>query len=176
MIKKLRQLLTGIVISAVCYLPAAQADVILHAFNWEYSEVAAKAQEIANLGYKKVLVSPAYKSSGNEWWGRYQPQDYRVIDNPLGDTNDFQAMIQALQSVGVETYADIVFNHMANEAWLRSDLNYPGTLVLDEYAQNASYYNSIKLFGDLTDNLIAPWDFHDPGCITDWNNPGHVQY
>lgn len=173
---RLRKFFTSLAFSVACYMPVAQADVILHAFNWEYSEVAAKAQEIANLGYKKVLVSPAYKSSGNEWWGRYQPQDYRVIDNPLGDTNDFQAMINALQAAGVETYADIVFNHMANEAWLRSDLNYPGSIVLDEYAQNMSYYDSIKLFGDLTDNLIAPWDFHDPGCITDWDNPGHVQY
>lgn len=174
--QKLRKFLSGMLFSVVCYLPSAQADVILHAFNWEYSEVAAKAQEIANLGYKKVLVSPAYKSTGGEWWSRYQPQDYRVIDNPLGDTQDFQSMVQALQSVGVETYADIVFNHMANEAWLRSDLNYPGSIVLDEYAQDLTYYNSIKLFGDITDNLIAPWDFHAAGCITDWNNPGHVQY
>jgi len=39
----------------------SSADVILHAFNWQYDDVTARAQEIADLGYKKVLVSPAYK-------------------------------------------------------------------------------------------------------------------
>ena len=62
---------------------SASASVMLHAFNWNYSEIEAKASEIAELGYKKVLVSPPYKSSGDQWWARYQPQDYRVIDSPL---------------------------------------------------------------------------------------------
>ncbi|MER2493443.1 alpha-amylase family protein [Catenovulum sediminis] len=152
------------------------AETILHAFNWTYDEVEQKAQEIANLGYKKVLVSPAYKSSGSEWWSRYQPQDLRVIDSPLGDTNDFKDMINALSAHGVDVYADIVLNHMANESWKRSDLNYPGTDVLNEYAANYNYYNSIKLFGDINYNYLGAGDFHPAGCITDWNDPGHVQY
>ncbi|WP_234418398.1 hypothetical protein [Dongshaea marina] len=36
----------------------AKADVILHAFNWKYSEVTRKADEIKNAGYKEVLISP----------------------------------------------------------------------------------------------------------------------
>jgi hypothetical protein len=27
-----------------------------------------------------VLVAPPLKSEGSAWWARYQPQDYRVID------------------------------------------------------------------------------------------------
>lgn len=154
----------------------AHSDVILHAFNWSYDEVALKANEIASLGYKKVLVSPAYKSTGNEWWARYQPQDIRVIDNPLGDTDDFKNMVNALASQGVDVYADIVFNHKANESWKRSDLNYPGSDVLTEYASNANYYNQQKLFGDLTNNYLGSGDFHAPGCISDYNNRGEVQY
>ena len=45
------------------YTPAVRAAVILHAFNWSYEEVGNKAQEIANLGYKKVLVAPPLKSN-----------------------------------------------------------------------------------------------------------------
>ena len=153
----------------------ASADAILHAFNWSYDEVAGKASEIASLGYKKVLVSPAYKSSGNEWWARYQPQDYRVIDNPLGDTTDFKEMITTLKSHGLEVYADIVFNHMANETWKRSDLNYPGTEVLAEYAADTDINNK-TIFGDVSDNFLGAGDFHPEGCITDWNDAGHVQY
>ncbi|WDE13760.1 alpha-amylase family protein [Thalassomonas haliotis] len=154
----------------------ASADAILHAFNWTYDDVAAKASEIAALGYKKVLVSPAYKSEGNEWWARYQPQDLRIIHSPLGDTTDFKEMIAALKSRGVETYADIVLNHMANESYKRSDLNYPGAAVLSTYAAGSAYYNNIKLFGDLSDNQFGTGDFHPAGCITDWGDAGHVQY
>jgi len=152
------------------------ADTILHAFNWTYDDVASKAQEISDLGYDKVLVSPAYKSSGNKWWARYQPQDLRLIDSPLGDTNDFKDMVAALNAKGVETYADIVLNHMANEAGKRSDLNYPGTEVLSSYAENSSYYNSLTLFGDLQHGWLGENDFHAAGCISNYNNPGDVQY
>ncbi len=170
----------AIAVSAIALTTAvtsntASADTILHAFNWEYDEVAQKAQEIADLGYKKVLVSPAYKSTGDQWWARYQPQDIRVIDNPLGDTNDFKAMVNALKSKGVETYADIVFNHMANEASQRSDLNYPGAAVLAEYAATPTLSENIKLFGDITDNFLAAHDFQAPGCITDYTNVHQVQ-
>lgn len=166
--------LIAVILSSVAL--TASADVILHAFNWRYDEVRSKAQEIANLGYKQVLVSPAYKSTGSAWWARYQPQDYRVIDNPLGDTNDFRSMVQALNARGVQVYADIVFNHMANEAAQRSDLNYPGASVLSEYASNTNYFNGIKLFGNLSNNFLSAGDFHPAGCIQNYSNPGEVQY
>ncbi len=124
----------------------------------------------------KVLISPALKSSGNEWWARYQPQDLRVIDSPLGNKTDLQKLIKTLQDFGVEVYADVVFNHMANEFWKRSDLNYPGSEVLASYTNQAYYYQHQKLFGDLSHNLFSHYDFHPEGCITDWGNPGHVQY
>ena len=160
----------------------SHADVILHAFNWRYDEVTNKAQEIAELGYKKVLVSPAYKSTGNAWWARYQPQDYRIIDNPLGDSNEFKTMVQALKTQGVETYADIVFNHMANEQWKRSDLFYPGTELLHDYLADFNYINSITLYGDVKKGLFSARDFHGtfdqggPKCISNYHNVGDVQY
>ncbi len=92
------------------------ANVILHAFDWKYADIAQRAAEISALGYGSVLVSPPMKSEQDErWWLRYQPQDYRVIENALGNTTDFKAMVAALNRVGVFTYVDVVFNHMANE-------------------------------------------------------------
>ncbi|KLD77295.1 hypothetical protein Y886_16675 [Xanthomonas hyacinthi DSM 19077] len=85
---------------------------------------------IAAAGYRKVMVAPAYRSQGSAWWARYQPQDMRVIDHPLGATEDFASMVQAPADVGVETHADVALNHMANEAATRPDLNYPGSAVL----------------------------------------------
>ncbi|MCY7296564.1 alpha-amylase family protein [Alteromonas sp. a30] len=173
---KLKAVAVGVTASFAVVSTSSSADVILHAFNWTYDEVASKASEIANLGYKKVLVSPAYKSTGSQWWARYQPQDYRVIDNPLGDTNDFKAMINALKARGVDVYADIVFNHMANESAIRSDLNYPGSNVLSQYSSSSSYYNSITMFGNISNNLFGSGDFHAPGCISNYSDPGEVQY
>lgn len=153
----------------------AQADVILHAFNWKYSDVTARAAAIQSAGYKIVLVAPAHKSSGNEWWSRYQPQDYRVINHSLGDKTSFQAMINALTSRGIRVYADVVLNHKANESWKRSDLNYPGSEVLATYASNSSYWNNQRLFGNLANNYLGAGDFGQNACINNYSDVWQVQ-
>ena len=61
--------------------------------------MTANANQIAEAGYKKVLVAPAMKSSGTQWWARYQPQDLRTIDSPLGNKQDLAAMIAALNQI-----------------------------------------------------------------------------
>ena len=159
--------LAFLVLAAIA-APAAQADAILHAFNWRYADVQARADQIRDAGYRIVLVSPAYKSEGNAWWARYQPQDFRLIHNPLGDTTAFRNMVTALQQRGIRVYADIVMNHMANEAFKRSDLNYPGSAVLSTYARNTAYYNGIRLFGDLRNNVLSGNDFGPARCIVDY--------
>lgn len=153
----------------------ARADVILHAFNWPYPEVEARADQIQSAGYAAVLVSPPLRSQGDAWWARYQPQDYRVIDNPLGDTQDFVAMSAALQARGIRVYADIVINHMANEAGIRDDLSYPGQAVLDAYAADPDYYEAQRLFGDLSSNFLGAADFGPAQCITDYGSVFQVQ-
>jgi alpha-amylase len=154
---------------------SAQADVILHAFNWKYSDVTARATAIQNAGYKIVMVAPAYKSSGSQWWARYQPQDQRLIEHPLGDTGTFKTMVTTLQQKGIRVYADVLLNHMANEAGIRSDLNYPGQSLLNAYAGNTSKYNALKLYGDLRYNYLSASDFGPKVCITDYNNTYQVQ-
>ena len=147
-------LLFGLLTCLLSIIPLSQANTILHAFNWRYSEVTDKAGEIARLGYKMVLVSPPLKSAGEEWWARYQPQDYRIIENPLGNTTDFKKMAQNLYKAGVTVYAEIVLNHMANESSERSDLSFPGKSVLDQYNSNPYLYSTLRLFGDLSTDIF----------------------
>lgn len=168
-----RALLTALALLLVT--ANVQADVILHAFNWPYATVEARAKQIADAGYRKVLVAPAYRSEGSAWWARYQPQDIRLIDNPLGDTIAFRRMVQALANNGVETYADIVFNHMANEAATRSDLNYPGSAVLAQYAANPGRYDALRLFGTLQSNFLGASDFGPGQCITNYDDAFQVR-
>lgn len=155
------------------------SNVILHAFDWPYALVTARAKQIAETGYKSVLVSPAmasYKSEhGTPWWQRYQPQDYRIIDNQLGNKQDFIEMINTLAAFDIFVYVDVVFNHMANESMQRSDLQYPSTLQLQEYAQDHDYYQQQRLFGDLSQPLFQAEDFVEAFGIQDWEDIWQVQ-
>ncbi len=154
-------------------------DVILHAFDWPYSLVAKRASEIHQAGYKAVLVSPPMKSAknnkGTEWWQRYQPQDYRVIDNQLGDTQSFHHMVDVLKALGVHVYADVVFNHMANESKRRLDLQYPSSECMKEYQKASRYYSKQVLFGDLSEPLFSEDDFVEAFGIKDWKDKWQVQ-
>ncbi|KUE81128.1 alpha-amylase [Aeromonas schubertii] len=165
-----------LVAASLLTAPLAQADVILHAFNWKYADITAQADAIKAAGYKMVLVSPPLKSSGNEWWARYQPQDLRLIDNPLGNKQAIEQLITAMSARGIAVYADVVLNHMANETWKRPDLNYPGQELLGQYAANPTYFERQKLFGDLGQNFLSGGDFHPEGCISNWNDPYNVQF
>jgi alpha-amylase len=155
-------------------------DVILHAFDWPYQLVAKRAKQIAQAGYKAVLVSPPIKSemhkNGTPWWQRYQPQDYRVIENQLGDTHDFKKMVASLEAYDLWPYIDVVFNHMANESQIRADLQYPSDAVMKRYAKNPSYYRDIALFGDLSTPLFDENEFFEAFGIHDWHDPWQVQH
>lgn len=155
------------------------SNVILHAFDWPYALVTERAAQIAAMGYKSVLVSPAmasYKNEqGTQWWQRYQPQDYRVIDNQLGNKQDLTAMIEALKAFDILVYVDVVFNHMANESAQRSDLQYPSATQLQEYAKHSDYYQQQRLFGDLSESLFQADDFVEAFGIKDWEDIWQVQ-
>ncbi|MCK6263750.1 alpha-amylase family protein [Vibrio sp. ZSDE26] len=155
------------------------ANVILHAFDWPYALVGERAKAISEGGYKSVLVSPPMKSlvhpEGTEWWQRYQPQDYRVIENQLGDTHDFVSMVEALAKFNIHIYVDVVFNHMANESSIRSDLQYPNQADLNRYQADSDYYESLRLFGDLSTPIFDEDDFVDAFGIKDWRDKWEVQ-
>lgn len=156
-----------------------KANIILHAFDWSYAAVAKNAQKMSEMGYHSVLVSAPMKSfkheNGTDWWQRYQPQDYRIIDNQLGNTHDFSNMIKQLAKYDINVYADIVFNHMANEAYKRSDLQYPSATDMQEYKDRKSEYQSLLLFGDLSKPLFVETHFVDGFGIKDWKNCWEVQ-
>ena len=174
--RRVPHLVVLLVLAAAGLLPGTVgAEAILHAFNWRYAEVEARAAEIRGLGYAGVLVAPPLKSEGSAWWARYQPQDYRVIDHPLGDTEAFERMSAALEVRGLKLYADLVLNHMANESGQRADLNYPGSRVRSVYAANPTRWARQRLFGDLSTELFVTGDFNPAFCIQNYNNVTEVQ-
>jgi len=97
--------------------PARGAEpplAIFHAFDQAFADVETFVCELARQGYSHVQVAPAQKSNpSEEWWARYQPVDYGVIEGKGSDT-DLRRLVSTAHSCGVKVVADVVFNHMAD--------------------------------------------------------------
>ena len=121
----------------------AKAGVIYQAFNMRFRDIKAQLPELQNLGYTYIQVSPPQKSNPSpEWWARYQPIDYTVIDSPLGTEKELKELINAAHSQKMKIIIDVVLNHMANYGDYTKILKYP---------------------------RFSPQDFHPKSCI-DYNN------
>src|ERR671932_1259415 len=78
---------------------SAKAGVIYQAFNMRFRDIKAQLPELQNLGYTYIQVSPPQKSNPSpEWWARYQPIDYTIIDSPLGNEKELKELINAAHS------------------------------------------------------------------------------
>jgi alpha-amylase len=137
-------------------------NVILHAFNWPFADIEQAAAEIKDLGYSGVLISPPGFSEGEQWYDRYQPLDYRIIQSPLGDLKSLKQMIGVLKETGLSLFVDIVFNHMAYRP--DENLDYPGESLLARYHSESSFKEN-KIFGNLDENLFSKQEFNQEGCI-----------
>lgn len=108
--------------------PAFEAPcpgLLLQAFNMPFDQVAGRLHQWSQRGVTGVVISPPQLSSPEpDWWGRYQPVDYSVIDGPLGNRNALEQLFVAARSEGVDVYVDAVINHMADVRAL-PDLSYP---------------------------------------------------
>lgn len=106
--------------------PAAEQPVaIFHAFDQSFADVKAFVCALADQGYSHVQVTPAQKSNPSpEWWARYQPVDYAVIEGK-GSEADLRSLVARAHECGVKVLADVVFNHMAALPEFAS-LDFPG--------------------------------------------------
>ena len=128
----------------------AKADVIYHAFNMPFQEVKAKLPEIKAQGYTYIQISPPQKSNpSSEWWGRYQPLDFEVLDSPLGNEKDLKELIAGAHQQGEKIIVDVVLNHMAD---------YPPYSTTLEYPQ------------------FSPQDFHSKDCISNYDDRYQVTH
>ena len=102
-----------------------QPIAIFHAFDQPFSDVTGFVCDLPGQGYTHVQISPAQKSNPtDQWWGRYQPVDYKVIEGK-GSKAELKSLVGKAHSCGMKVIADVVFNHMANMDEYR-DLNFPG--------------------------------------------------
>lgn len=137
-------------------IPKVANDVILQLFNWPFQMITEEMPLLAELGYGQIHVSPPNLTiSSDQWWGRYQPVDYRLIDGPLGNEAQFKAMIDTAHQYGIRILIDVVLNHTANES----------------FPSSPSATRLVEQLGP----LFTPQDYHPEACITDYNNPFQVR-
>jgi alpha-amylase len=155
-------------------------NVTLHAFNWRYTEIIDNLESIQKAGYGAILIPPPLYSepSGDQWWQRYQPKDYRVLLSYLGGKRDLERLLAACHdgTPRLQVYADLVINHMANED--RVDrFDFPGAAELERYQQQPEQYEENRLYGDLSQGLFSWFNFNNAGEIEggEWSERGAVQ-
>ncbi len=92
-------------------------NVIVQMFNVPFNEITKQLAQLDDIGYSYIVISPPQKShSSTDWWGRYQPVDFTVIDGPLGNAYELQNLCESAKNHGIKIIADAVLNHMCNEA------------------------------------------------------------
>jgi len=91
-------------------------DVVVHLFEWKWTDVEKECTWLATHGYCAVQLSPANEhriitDPPFPWYQRYQPVSYR-LHSRSGNETEFRRMINTCLAVGVRVYVDGVFNHM----------------------------------------------------------------
>jgi alpha-amylase len=85
-----------------------------------WQDVAAKAKDLAAAGITALWLPPAYKGSGGGFDVGYSVYDLfdlgefnqkGSVRTKYGTRAEYLAAIQALHAVGIQVYADCVFNH-----------------------------------------------------------------
>ena len=103
-------------------LDKACDGLILHCWNWSYSNIKSSMADIAAAGYTSLQTSPVQmpKDAGSDnqgnWWKVYQPTTLSMVENHpwFGSKSDFKAMCDEAEKYGIKVIVDIVANHMAN--------------------------------------------------------------
>ena len=96
----------------------AEDGLTLHACNWTYEQVRTNLKDIADAGFKNVLLMPVQqpKSNGSAWWAFYQPLSFSIGDkSPLGSKEELIRLCDEAEEYGICILADLVLNHMAND-------------------------------------------------------------
>ncbi len=90
-----------------------QQGVILHCFDWKYSDITANLSNIAAAGFTAVQTSPAQTNyTGTTSWSTlYRPRDTQIGANTLGTETDLASLCTEAHKLGIKVIVDVVANH-----------------------------------------------------------------
>lgn|GEM_PF-651158 len=102
-----------------------QDGVILHCFDWKYSDIKEELPQIAKAGFSAVQTSPVQPAAGTgPWYWLYQPLSFTVAENgDLGTRDELKELCDAAEQYGIKVIVDVVANHLAGDHdTIQSDL------------------------------------------------------
>ncbi len=79
-------------------------------FGGDVAGVRQHIDHLQNLGVSGVYFNPVFDSPSNH---RYDAQDFKRLDPQFGTNAEFALLTRELQSRGIKTVMDFVFNHTA---------------------------------------------------------------
>ena len=145
---------TVVVVVALWFSAVASAGeqpvAIFHAFNEKYVDVEKYVCSLAKQGYSHIQIAPAQKSNpAVDWWARYQPVDYSVIEG-CGSEPELKKLIKTAHGCKVKVIADVVFNHMADMPEYKN--KYFPQFVPEDFHNDCNY--DINYNDDNTDSEV----------------------
>jgi alpha-amylase len=153
--------------------------VIMQFFQWYtaadgtlWNELACLAQGLANSGFTAVWFPPCSKGSGggiDVGYGQYDLFDLGEFDQKgsvrtkYGTKQELLTAVQAVQSSGMQAYADVVFNHKdaaddKEEVWVQEvDWNDRNRPLSDWYPIHAWTHFTFKGRGNTYSSMHWHW-------------------
>lgn len=128
----------GQITGAATAKDSIQHGVILHCFDWKFTDIQAELQSIKDAGFTAIQTSPVQKNySGQTVWNTlYRPRNSSTIGScSLGTKSQLQDLCTAAHALGIKVIVDVVANHTD------SSLGYA-----DGIWANSAYYHT---WGDI---------------------------
>ncbi len=104
----------GQITGAATAKDSIQHGVILHCFDWKYTDIQAELDNIKAAGFTAIQTSPVQKNySGQTIWNTlYRPRNSSTIGPcSLGTKSELQDLCTAAHAVGIKVIVDVVANH-----------------------------------------------------------------
>ena len=98
-------------------MDTCQEGVILHCFNWKYTDIIEELPNIAKAGFTSVQTSPAQTGvgDGDAWYWLYQPVSFAVTENRIGTKEELRQLCEEADKYGIKVIVDVVANHLAED-------------------------------------------------------------
>ena len=87
--------------------------IIFQSLNWKIKDVNNHLEEIKEVGFNTIQLSPlqGIKENNYDFWVYYQPINYKIGNN-LGNKNDLIELCKKANNLGIKIIVDVVFHHV----------------------------------------------------------------